>query len=65
MAVWLDGILLHAPNMSSDKYFDLDQLSLAQIGGVEVYTSALLLPSQYGGRAAECGVILLWTKRGP
>jgi hypothetical protein len=34
------------------------------IAGIEVYRGPAALPQQYGGTAAGCGAVLIWTRRG-
>lgn len=43
--------------------WDLTSTSVSELAGVEVYRSAAEVPTEYGGAAAGCGVILLWTRR--
>lgn len=45
------------------KTFDLNQISIASLVGVEVYRSGNEAPDVYGGAATNCGVIVLWTHR--
>ena len=46
----------------SDGANDLDSfVRPGEIGGVEVYNSAIGVPVQYG--ANSCGAVLIWTKR--
>jgi hypothetical protein len=44
---------------------DLSTFSLMSLENVEVYRSAAEVPMEYGGASAACGVILLWSRRGP
>jgi hypothetical protein len=39
--------------------------NLFGLDAVEVYRSAAEVPVEYGGSNAGCGVILLWSRRGP
>jgi hypothetical protein len=42
----------------------LDQLTTpGEIQGIEMYSSVASAPPQYASKGAECGVILVWTKR--
>jgi len=52
--VWLDGILL-------GNQIDLDRFAVVSLEAIEVFHSAQL-PSQYRGRSAGCGAILLWSR---
>jgi hypothetical protein len=43
---------------------DLDNmLRPGDLGGVEVYTSSVEAPAEFGSAIANCGTILVWTKR--
>jgi TonB-dependent Receptor Plug Domain len=46
---------------------EIDNLVRPQeVSGVEVYTGSAGVPPQYAGMAGgDCGVVLVWTKRGP
>lgn len=44
---------------------DLRMFNLFGLEAVEVYRSAAEIPQEYGGPSAACGVILLWSRRGP
>jgi hypothetical protein len=39
--------------------------SLSSIEKFEIYRSAAEVPLEYGGNNATCGVVLLWSRRGP
>ncbi len=43
--------------------WDLNTTAVSELAGVEVYRSASEVPVEFGGSAAGCGVILLWTRR--
>jgi hypothetical protein len=36
-----------------------------ELEGIEIYAGAASIPGQYAGAASMCGVIVMWTKRGP
>jgi hypothetical protein len=38
-------------------------LEVPQVVGVEVYDGAAILPGEFGGTTANCGVIVFWTSR--
>lgn len=58
MQVVLDGIIL-------PRNFDLDLLPPPkQIAGIEVYTGAATIPSQFGGPDRRCGLVAVWTRDG-
>jgi hypothetical protein len=64
---FLDGVLINTPNVIADLPRP------AELYGIEVYSGPALIPLQYkpvgdgAGRmgGGSCGVILLWTRRGP
>ncbi|MGH7561853.1 MAG: carboxypeptidase regulatory-like domain-containing protein [Gemmatimonadales bacterium] len=69
-SIWVDGVQFYrspgppigasveAPNLN-------DIMDVAQLVAVEVYSGSGEVPPEYGGASAACGVILLWTRRGP
>jgi len=64
---FLDGVLVNTPNVIADLPRP------AELQGIEVYSGPALIPLQYkpvgdgAGRmgGGSCGVVLLWTRRGP
>jgi hypothetical protein len=64
---FLDGVLVNTPNVIADLPRP------AELEGIEVYSGPALVPLQYkpvgdgAGRmgGGSCGVVLLWTRRGP
>jgi hypothetical protein len=56
LTVFLNGIRIPDPDL---KVFDPASLQAA-----EVYRLQGEIPMEYGGRGQECGVILLWSRRG-
>ncbi len=63
-SVFLDGMILYRswsnappPDWSKDFYVN-------ELDAIEVYRSAAELPSEFGGTVGECGVIVLWSRRG-
>lgn len=44
---------------------DLNMFDIASLDAAEVYRSAAGVPGEYSGPTAECGVILLWMRKGP
>jgi hypothetical protein len=64
MSVVLDGnILYHSGSASPPPDFSRD-FRPPELEAIEVYRSSAESPTEYSGSAAQCGVILLWTKRG-
>lgn len=64
--VYLDGARQGelAGAMETARAF-IDQVDLASIEGVEVYRGPASLPAGFGGTTGQCGVIAIWTRRGP
>jgi hypothetical protein len=56
--IYLDGMRLPVPTKTNF-------VSVSDLLAVEVYRSAAEVPLEYGGPRAGCGVVLLWTRRGP
>lgn len=70
MSIYLDGIPMYRSGGIGGGGFgepvDLARdINIASLDGVEVYASASEVPVEYAGQSADCGVILLWTRRGP
>jgi hypothetical protein len=68
MEVVLDGEVISKGQRAGEppnywNAYDLTMLSVATLAGVEVYRSAAEIPGVYSGPSAECGVLLIWTRR--
>ncbi len=63
MAVWLDGVEIYRPGVRGSPP-DIDMLTVATLGAVEVYRGGADTPAELGGSGASCGTIVLWTRRG-
>lgn len=64
MDVYVNGALVYAHDRPSPMpLFDLSSIPAAQIEGVEVYSSAAQVPSEYNRTGAACGVVLIWTRQ--
>ncbi len=72
-AVLLDGVVVGKGGAAGKgglgpdwtKQFDMNAERIGNIEAVEVYRSAAEIPVAYGGTAANCGVILLWSRQAP
>lgn len=53
--VYIDGIPWAGP---------IDEITLRDIEGIEVYRGAAEVPAEFAGSNAGCGVIALWSRRG-
>lgn len=47
--------------VSTSSLFDLNQVPLSTVAGIEVYPSIFGVPPHYRVPGAECGVVLIWT----
>ncbi|MHB1311415.1 MAG: carboxypeptidase-like regulatory domain-containing protein [Gemmatimonadaceae bacterium] len=47
--------------------FSLDEIEPKEIHGIEVYPGPATIPVQFGGlrKDAACGLVMIWTRRGP
>ena len=63
MAVWLDGVEIYRPGVRGSAP-DIDMLTVATLGAVEIYRGGADTPAELGGSGASCGTIVLWTRRG-
>lgn len=69
LSVYLDGVPMYRSGGVGGGGFgepvDLARdINISSLDGVEVYASAAEVPVEYAGQSADCGVILLWTRRG-
>ncbi len=69
LSIYLDGVPMYRSGGVGSGGFgapiDLSRdINISSLDAVEVYASASEVPVEYSGRAADCGVILLWTRRG-
>jgi hypothetical protein len=71
MSVVLDGVIVYSAeepdsqgNVKWERTYDLADLSVANLSGVEIYRSLSEVPMQYSGVGSTCGVLMLWTRRG-
>lgn len=70
LSVYLDGVPMYRSGGVGGVGFgapvDLSRdINTSSLDAVEVYASAAEVPAEYAGQAADCGIILLWTRRGP
>lgn len=73
-AVWVDGALVRSSGepdyirtttgmkIYTDAFLT-DLVDPEVIEAIEVYDGPAMLPARYGGSNADCGVILIWTRR--
>ena len=59
--VYLDGRLMNTAHPTEP--FDANTIPVDDIEGVEFYASAASTPGRYSSLNAQCGVMLVWTRR--
>jgi hypothetical protein len=67
LQIIVDGVVRHrgGPVYLAGTPPNLKEFELHALESVEVYRSAAETPIEFGGASAECGTIVLWTRRGP
>lgn len=55
--VYLDGVKFQLGARG------LDEFNTSEIEAVELYAGAAQIPGQFGGSDAQCGVVVIWTRR--
>lgn len=70
MSVYLDGILVHKGGRvgasTVDEELDLRRgFDISALTAIEIYSRAAQVPIQFSGAEASCGVVVLWSRRGP
>ena len=68
MQFYLDGIAIGrggVAGVSPISPVSTGMFPLSSVEKVEVYRSAAEVPPEYGGASAGCGVVLIWSRRGP
>jgi hypothetical protein len=51
--------------MKDQPLFDVNSMMPGLLEGVEYYSGPAQVPARYSRVNLECGVLLLWTRRGP
>ena len=64
MSVILDGSPLYQDSGSRPPPDFSRDFSVASLESIEIYRSSSEVPTEYGGTSAQCGVIVLWSRRG-
>ncbi len=64
--VIVDGIRVYAPD-AVNRFAppDLDQFDSARLEAVEFYAGPASTPAEFAGVGAQCGTLVLWTRRSP
>lgn len=70
MSVYLDGILVHKGGRFGVSTVDVDLdlrrgFDISALTAIEIYSRAGQVPIQFSGAEASCGVVVLWSRRGP
>ena len=63
MSVLLDGNPLYLSGSSRPPPDFSRDFRVSDLESVEIYRSSAEVPTEYGGTAAQCGVIVLWSRR--
>ncbi|MEP6989674.1 MAG: carboxypeptidase regulatory-like domain-containing protein [bacterium] len=64
--VVVDGIRIYAPDaVNQFAPPDLDQFDSARLDAVEFYAGPASTPAEFAGVGAQCGTLVLWTRRSP
>lgn len=69
LSVYLDGVPMYRSGGIGGTGFGepvdfARDINISNLDAVEVYASAAEVPVEFAGRSADCGVVLLWTRRG-
>lgn len=69
LSVYLDGVPMYRSGGIGGGGFGepvdfARDINVSSLDAVEVYASAAEVPVEFAGRSADCGVVLLWTRRG-
>jgi hypothetical protein len=62
--VWLDGVRVYA-GRDNEPLFDINSIQPALLEGVEYYAGAAQIPARFTRVNSVCGVLVVWTRRGP
>jgi hypothetical protein len=62
--VYLDNALVYH-GRPDEPLFNVNSISVDMIEGIEYYAGAMQTPVKYSSRSAGCGVLVIWTRRGP
>jgi hypothetical protein len=64
LQVVVDGVVLGRGGTHRwEDGFDLSRLGVSELRAVEVYRGGAEVPTEFNDAGAECGVLVLWTKR--
>jgi hypothetical protein len=61
--VYVDGTVMYS-GRSGEPLFNINDLDLGNLAGVEYYASASTIPPDFNGPRSACGALAIWTKRG-
>lgn len=63
--VYLDHMLVYRGGSSSQPPFDLNTITAEQVEAIEFYPSAAVTPLDFSDFQANCGALVIWTRRSP
>jgi hypothetical protein len=61
MAIWMDGLPLFRPGVGPPP--SVDEFAVMELEAVEAYRGATDTPPELGGTGAQCGTLVLWSRR--
>jgi hypothetical protein len=64
--VWLDGVRLYAGQLGSmgQPLFNVNSIQPGDLEAIEYYAGAASVPAKYARSGLDCGVLVMWTRRG-
>jgi hypothetical protein len=64
VAVILDGVTIYRPGRGGEPPDFSRDFRPETLESIEYYRSPAETPIEYGGAQADCGVLVMWTRRG-
>jgi len=64
MSVFLDGVAYYRTGSNMRPPDMSREFMIMSLEAIEVYRSSAQIPMEFAGRGSDCGVIVLWTRRG-
>ena len=60
--VYLDGLVVYS-GRNREPLFNINDLDISTLAGVEFYPSAASIPPDFNGPRSACGALAIWTRR--
>lgn len=64
MSVFLDGVAFYRTGSNMPPPDMSREFMIMNLEAIEVYRGSAQIPMEFSGRGSDCGVIVLWTRRG-